>query len=225
MAIVCTGCGREYDVTLFQLGRTIHCTCGRRVGLEHRLTLPDRRRRPRFIADAMLGKLARWLRTLGYDTAYDDAIVDETLVRRAFGEGRHILTRDRKLFEEWRVEGLLIESDGALEQLCEVVRAYDLPRPARLFTRCRECNQVLEAVALSDVEDRLPERVLERLEGEAPGPRPEELVDDSHEDVREVSPTVARCPGCERVYWEGSHTERMRRVVDRVFFDRSSGCA
>lgn len=217
MAIVCTGCGREYDVTLFQLGRTIHCTCGRRVGLEHRLSLPDRRERPRFIADAMLGELARWLRTLGHDTAYDDAIVDEALVRRAFDEDRHIVTRDRRLFEEWRVEGLLIESDGALEQLREVVKALDLRRPARLFTRCRECNEVLEAVALSEVEDRLPQRVLERLRHEAPGQRPEERVDDSHEAVGEASPTVARCPGCERLYWEGSHTERMRRMVDRVF--------
>lgn len=217
MAIVCTGCGREYDVTLFQLGRTIHCTCGRRVGLEHRLTLPDRRERPRFIADAMLGKLARWLRTLGCDTVWDDAIADETLVRRAFEEDRHILTRDRKLFEEWRVEGLLLEHDGALEQLREVVEAFDLRRPARLFTRCRECNDVLEPVALSEIEDRLPERVLERLRGEAPGVGPEGRVDDSHEAVGEAPPTVARCPGCERVYWEGSHTERMRGVVDRVF--------
>lgn len=205
MAIVCTGCGREYDVTLFQLGRTIHCTCGRRVGLEHRLTLPGDQTGARdaaaprdaagrrFIADAMLGKLARWLRTLGHDTAYDDAIADDELVRRAFDEDRHILTRDRNLFEEWRVEGLLVEADETLEQLREVVDAFELPRPDELFTRCRECNEVLEAVELKAVEDRVPERVLAG------------------------SPAVARCPGCGRVYWEGSHTERMRRVVDRVF--------
>lgn len=205
MAIVCTGCGREYDVTLFQLGRTIHCTCGRRVGLEHRLTLPGDETGPRdaatprdaagrrFIADAMLGNLARWLRTLGHDTAYDDAIADDELVRRAFDEDRHILTRDRNLFQEWRVEGLLVEADETLEQLREVVDAFELPRPDELFTRCRECNEVLEPADLSDVEDRVPERVLVG------------------------SPAVARCPGCGRVYWEGSHTERMRRVVDRVF--------
>lgn len=205
MAIVCPGCGREYDVTLFQLGRTIHCTCGRRVGLEHRLTLPHDGGHPRFIADAMLGKLARWLRTLGYDTAYDDAIADEALVRRAFDEGRHILTRDRTLFEEWRIDGLLIESDGTLGQLREVVAAFDLPRPARLFTRCRECNAMLKPVELSDVEDRVPERVLRRVRREA------------GREGSADSPQIAHCPGCGRVYWEGSHTERMRRVVDRVF--------
>lgn len=205
MAIVCPGCGREYDVTLFQLGRTIHCTCGRRVGLEHRLTLPHDGGHPRFIADAMLGKLARWLRTLGYDTAYDDAIADETLVRRAFDEDRHILTCDRKLFEEWRVDGLLIESDGTVEQLREVVAAFDLPRPARLFTRCRECNELLEPAELPDVQRRVPERVLERLRREA------------GREASADSPWIARCPGCGRVYWEGSHTRRMRSVVDGVF--------
>lgn len=252
MAIVCTGCGRQYDVTLFQLGRTIHCTCGRRVGLEHRLTVTDDAAGPpevaegsdvaglRFIADAMLGRLARWLRTLGHDTAHDDTIADENLVRRAFDEKRHILTRDRKLFEEWRIDGLLIESDGTLDQLREVVDSFDLPRPARLFTRCRECNEPLEPVELSNAEGRVPGRVLGRLRREAappPGetqgrretererqaereagrPSPEEGVDGSRELGPGGRPIVARCPDCGRVYWEGSHTERMRRVVDRVF--------
>ena len=95
MAITCHGCGREYDVTLFQFGRTIRCTCGARVGLEHRIGPAVDEARPRFIADAMLGRLARWLRTLGYDTAYDDRIADADLVRRSLTEGRHLLTRDR----------------------------------------------------------------------------------------------------------------------------------
>ena len=194
MAISCPGCGREYDVTLFTLGRTIHCTCGRRVGLEHRLTIPVAGGRPRFIADAMLGRLARWLRTLGYDTAYDDAIADAELVRRAFEEGRHILTRDRRLFGEWRIDGgLLLESEGPLEQLREVVAAFRLPRPTRLFTRCRECNGVPAAVDRRAAAARVPARVLERARD------------------------FAACPGCGRVYWEGSHTARMRSVLARVF--------
>lgn len=194
MAITCSGCGREYDVTLFQMGRTIHCTCGRRVGLEHRVgpELPDGR--PRFIADAMLGRLARWLRTLGHDTAYDDHIADEALVRRALAEGRHILTRDRGIFREWRFQGgLLLESDGTLEQLREVVSAFGLSLPERLFTRCRVCNGALEPAPRADVAKEVPSRVLARKD------------------------TFVRCPDCGRVYWEGSHTERMRAVLARIF--------
>lgn len=210
MAIVCAGCGREYDVTLFQFGRTIHCTCGNRVGLEHRLTvsLPDER--PRFIADAMLGRLARWLRTLGFDTAYDDGIDDEELVRRAIEEGRHILTRDRKLFEEWRVEvGLVVDAAETSEQLAHVVRAFGLVRPVQLFRRCRECNAELEWVALEEVVERVPDRVVERLRLRASA----------------GGPKVSICPECGRVYWEGSHTARMRAVVDRVFGETGDGGA
>lgn len=193
MAIVCTGCGREYDVSLFPFGRTIHCTCGSRVGLEHRRGPPVESELPRFIADAMLGRLARWLRTLGYDTAYDDAIADDDLVRRAWVEGRHILTRDRRLFEEWRIEGVLIRSDKTLEQLREVVAALGLRRPSRLFTRCRVCNGALRSAEREAVADRVPPRVWQREE------------------------SFIECGECGRVYWEGSHTERMRQVVETVF--------
>ena len=193
MAISCTGCGRQYDVTLFQFGRTIHCTCGRRVGLEHRLWITDPREEPRFFADAMLGRLARWLRTLGYDTAYEASISDDDLVRHSVIEGRRILTRDRKLFEEWRVDGgLLVRAETTLEQLAEVADAFHLPAPDRLFTRCRMCNGVLEPVDRERVRGRIPISIATR------------------------SQRFAECPDCARVYWEGSHTDRMRSVLARV---------
>ncbi|MDX1568118.1 MAG: Mut7-C RNAse domain-containing protein, partial [Longimicrobiales bacterium] len=185
MAIRCPGCGREYDITLFQFGRTIHCTCGKRVGREQRIgmkpsdvvgasgspasgTSTNRFRTaddgsPRFIADAMLGRVARWLRTLGYDTAYDDAISDSDLVRRSLLEGRIILTRDSKLPREWRIDNyLLLEADTTRERLTEIVSALDLERPEHLFTRCRACNVELEPVDPEDVTDEVPSRVLER---------------------------------------------------------------
>lgn len=194
MAISCPGCGRPYDVTLFQFGRTIHCTCGGRVGLEHRIGPPLDLDGPRFIADAMLGRLARWLRTLGWDMVYDAHISDEDLVRRAVTQNRHLLTRDRRLFEEWRIGGgLEVWSDRSLAQLEEVVRAFALPPPVRFFTRCTVCNGVLEPVARDTVRALTPERVWERQ------------ID------------FSRCPGCGRVYWEGSHTKRMRSVLDRLF--------
>ncbi len=194
VAIPCPQCGRQYDITLFQFGRTIHCTCGRRVGLEKRLGPPDSVDQPRFIADAMLGRVARWLRTLGYDTDYDQEITDSELVRRAISEGRHILTRDRSLPEEWRIDGyLVLSAEDTLEQLSEVVSAFKLRPPSRLFDRCRMCNEMLEPVSREEVASAIPKRVLER-EAE-----------------------FRRCPGCERTYWEGSHTARMRAVLGRIF--------
>lgn len=192
MAVPCPRCGREYDVTLFQFGRTIHCTCGARVGLEKRIRLPDDSGRPAFAVDAMLGGLARWLRILGYDALYDPGMEDGALVRRAAEEGRWLLTRDARLPREWTVEGcVLVDADEPLDQLREVVERLGLrPSEERAFTRCTRCNAVLEAVAPEKVRGDVPERVHAR-----------------HEAFR-------RCPECGRVYWEGSHVRRMRNRIE-----------
>ena len=193
MAISCPGCGREYDVTLFQFGRTIHCTCGSRVGLEQRMGPPVTSSHPRFFADAMLGNLARWLRILGFDTAYHPSILDPELVRRSLAEGRHILTRDRGLREEWRVSHcVVLESDDVELQLEEVFRRFGLEDEIRLFTRCALCNSVLESLDWEEARDRVPAR-----------------VHASHH-------SFAACPECRRVYWEGSHTQRIRSRIDRI---------
>lgn len=194
MTISCPGCGRDYDADLFRFGRTIHCTCGTRVGMERRIGLTPSEDAPRFMADAMLGRLARWLRTLGYDTAYDDAIPDSDLVRRSLLEERILLTRDRRIPEEWRIDNcLVLDAEGSLEQLAEIVSALGLRRPDRLFTRCRHCNVQVTPVSPQEVTGRVPPRVLER-----------------HDEF-------SRCPECRRIYWAGGHTERMRRLVDDVF--------
>ena len=106
MGVPCPRCGRSYDVTLFQFGRTIWCTCGQRVALEPRLR-SARDAEPRFFADAMLGRLARWLRIAGFDTRHDPHVEDADLEALALEEGRAILTRDRALPQEWSVEDVL----------------------------------------------------------------------------------------------------------------------
>ena len=190
MAVPCQRCGREYDVALFEFGRTISCTCGSRVGIEPRVRTLGHWAKRRFVADAMLGRLARWLRLLGFDCAHDPEITDAEIVRLAAAEGRVILTRDRRLPEEWWVDDIyLVRADGTRPQLSEVVAHFDLAASIRALTRCSECNRALERVARSALSGRVPPLVFERHD------------------------TFSECPDCGRVYWEGTHAARVRAVV------------
>jgi uncharacterized protein with PIN domain len=143
MAILFSSCGRQYDVTLFQFGRTIDCACGERVGFETRICLPHNIEIT-FFADVMVGRLTRWLRAIGIDTAWEDAIPDGELVRRSVVENRYILTLDRRLPEERRVGNvLLLKSRNPFEQFRETVVHFNLRRPKEFFTRCLVCNNLL----------------------------------------------------------------------------------
>lgn len=194
MSVFCTRCGREYDITLFAYGRTIECACGMRVGREMKVQIihreggsPD----TRFMVDVMLGRLARWLRIIGFDAAYIDGIEDSDLVRISIDEGRILLTRDRALPSEWWIDNyILVESVRPMEQLRQIVRQFDLPWRERLFTRCTVCNEPLHTVDAEKVIGRVPERVLEN------------------------SSRFASCRMCGRIYWEGSHVERMREKLE-----------
>jgi uncharacterized protein with PIN domain len=151
---------------------------------------PDPGSDPRFFADAMLGRLARWLRILGYDTRYEAHVDDAALVRGALRENRVILTRDRGLPEEFRVRSLvLVESERPQDQLRELVTRFQLDTEGRLFTRCSRCNAALESVSRQQIAERVPQRVFR-----------------DHDRFK-------RCPGCERIYWEGSHVDRIRQAI------------
>jgi uncharacterized protein with PIN domain len=148
---------------------------------------------PRFLADAMLGRLARWLRVLGFDTEYDSRAPDDALVRRAADEGRIILTRDRHLLRERRPAGAIeIHGDVPLEQLRQVVDALALDAPRELFTRCLIDNALLELV---------------------PEPERDALLPPAARATRDV---VRRCGVCGRVYWRGSHARRMQVALARA---------
>jgi hypothetical protein len=149
---------------------------------------------PRFIADAMLARLARWLRVLGFDTLYDPAVHDKELVQISNSEQRILLTRDRHLLRELRpAHALEITHDAPLEQLRQMVTALQPPPPAELFTRCMVCNSVLSAP-------------LARPEADA-------LVPDG---VRGIPGPIRQCPTCRRMYWHGSHARRMRDAIERT---------
>jgi uncharacterized protein with PIN domain len=148
---------------------------------------------PRFIADAMLGRLARWLRVLGYDTAYEAHIADVDLVRQARHEGRILLTRDRTLLRERPVDhALLVDNAPPLAQLRQVVRQFDLPWRERLFSRCMLCNTPLQPISPQAVSDHVP------------------LY------VRQHQQRFVRCPDCMRIYWEGTHVTHMRNQLQYV---------
>ncbi|MGZ5178987.1 MAG: Mut7-C RNAse domain-containing protein [Ramlibacter sp.] len=146
---------------------------------------------PRFTADAMLARLARWLRVLGWDTRLDPALPDRELVRLAEAEGRVLLTRDRHLLRELRpVHALHVRHDEPLAQLAQVVTELGLAPPAELFTRCTVCNTPLSP----PLEPAARARLLPPAVCDAPGP-------------------ARQCPGCGRIYWRGSHARRMHAAL------------
>lgn len=193
MAISCAKCGRQYDVTLFQFGRTINCACGERVGFEHKINLPPEAQ-IKFFADVNVARLVRWLRAIGIDTAWEDAISDADLVRRAIEEQRFVLTLDKCLLREFRADNiLLLKSENPFEQFREIVVHFDIKKPNEFFTRCLVCNNLLRPAKTGEILTDLPQC------------------------VRENQETFKYCPRCHKIYWEGSHTRRMRAAIEDVF--------
>ena len=157
-------------------------------------------RDPRFVADGHLGKLARHLRTAGFDTLWANDWDDDEIVRISGVQKRTILTRDKGMLRRSEVErGYFVRATESEAQLGEVLRALQLENLMAPFTRCRECNVTLEDVSREAVIDRIPEK------------------------VRALYERFKRCPGCERVYWEGSHFARMKGVLSRLAGARPSG--
>jgi uncharacterized protein with PIN domain len=140
----------------------------------------------------MLGRLAKWLRLLGYDTAYETDATDHELARRARAEERLLLTCDRELAARRGLKTLLIHFQQLEDQVQQVQAALG-PPPDPSLSRCSVCNVVLEGIPAEKVEDRVPRYVLE------------------------TNSEFRHCPGCGRIYWSGSHVEAMEE--QRECFD------
>ena len=150
-------------------------------------------RETRFVADAHLGGLAHLLRMTGFDTLYDNHFGDAEVERLASEQARIVLTRDRDLLKRRSItHGCYVHALHSEEQLREVFDRVDLVRSARPFTRCLSCNTPLRSIDKALVAPRLPPLVRARYE------------------------RFAFCDGCERVFWEGTHWQRMRAVVDSL---------
>lgn len=154
---------------------------------------PEPLRDPKFVLDVHLGKLAGYLRMLGFDTVYSNSAGDPELVSISAEQGRILLTRDRGLLKHSAVRrGYWMRETNSRRQVAEIVSRFDLARLLRPFTRCMVCNHDLRLVSKSEVRDRVPPGVWE-----------------SCEDFRQ-------CAGCRRVYWYGSDTWRMGHWIDRL---------
>lgn len=154
---------------------------------------PKPLRNTRFILDVHLGKLTKYLRLLGFDCLIDEHIGDNEIIAISLQEQRIILTRDRNLLKHRQVtHGYWIRSQKPKKQLEEVISRFDLKNNANPFTRCMECNNMVTRVDKNDV------------------------LGDLQSKTKKYYNNFWRCPGCGRVYWEGSHFESMKKLVDSI---------
>lgn len=156
-------------------------------------------RKTAFILDVHLGKLARMLRMLGFDTEYQNDYHDSEIIKRSLAENRIIITRDRRLLHAKVVtHGYYVRSENPKEQLREVLHRFDLYPEVKPFQRCMMCNAVVEEVDKSKILDRLePKTVL--------------YYDEFY-----------LCPGCKRIYWKGSHYAKLKQQFDEALLRKYS---
>ncbi len=148
---------------------------------------------PRFLLDNHLGRLAAYLRMLGFDSLYHNQYSDEELAEILRKDERILLTRDRRLLMRKAVMfGYCPRSLDSIEQLTEVIERFDLLKRMTPFHRCLRCNHLLNTVP--------KELVLDRLE-----PLTKLYFDD-----------FQICPNCQQIYWKGSHYDRMERLIQQM---------
>jgi uncharacterized protein with PIN domain len=150
----------------------------------------------KFIVDNNAGRLAVWLRALGYDTLFINPIEDDDLIEIARREGRVILTKDtgilrRRVVTRGEVQALYVQGDDWRGQLAQVIRDLGLDAGPS-FTRCIECNTPLQRRTREDARPHVPLYVYR-----------------TQEDFQ-------RCPECGRYYWKGTHWDRMREELKRA---------
>lgn len=139
----------------------------------------------KFVADSMLGRLAKWMRVMGYDTLYQTYYASEALQNLVM-EGRTLLSRNKKAIAECP-GAFFIESDHVGDQLAALKKAGLIRRDrSRWFIRCLECNSLLRDAEAESARENVPEYVY-------------------YSNVR-----IRYCPGCSRYFWAGTHRERMR---------------
>jgi uncharacterized protein with PIN domain len=146
----------------------------------------------KFVADTMLGRLAKWLRILGYDTLYPGQESDQRLARIATEEGRVLLTRDTELASRKGFRKLLVHSNRLCEQLMQVIEAFDLNVNDRTLSLCLICNRPLRGVEKDEIRNRVPPYVFR------------------------TQTQFYQCPQCNKIYWPGTHLDHIRRELEKL---------
>ena len=140
-----------------------------------------------------LGRLAKWLRILGFDTEYFKEANISSLVIQALRENRVIITRNHRLPRSAGLRIVLIKEEKLKEQLREVLKALEISLDSVLmFSRCIICNEELAEIAKDKIKDRVPEYVF-----------------NTQEDF-------IRCPKCERIYWQGTHWGNVEAILKEI---------
>jgi uncharacterized protein with PIN domain len=150
-----------------------------------------------FIVDSNAGKLARWLRMMGYDTLFFNDIEDGRLVDMAMKEGRVVITRDtqiakRRVAINGSLRVIITRDDDPRKQLLQVMKELSLDCWHMQFTRCLECNRRLKSRNKEEVKDLVPPYVF--------------LTQTQY----------MQCPSCSRIYWRGTHWQRMKSALEEI---------
>jgi uncharacterized protein with PIN domain len=156
----------------------------------------------KFLVDINAGKLARWLRLIGYDTLLFIDKDDGQMLKIAVEQDRIILTKDsqfmkRRLITSGRVKSLLISGEDSNDQLRQAVEVFHLDYQFRPFSICLECNCNLEKRTKEEIKDLVPPYVFK------------------------TQTSFMECPCCHRIYWQGTHWQSMENELEKFWVDKS----
>ena len=149
---------------------------------------------PKFIVDFMCGRLAKWLRILGYDTEFVKDFSRHKIMMKSLSEQRIVLTRDTRLSKKKVYKLILIKSDKVREQVRQVIKELNLKlQKEKFFTICSICNKQVVPIEKEKVKDLVPLYV--------------------YQNIKEFY----QCPDCQRVYWQGSHYDLFLKEIEKLF--------
>jgi len=147
----------------------------------------------KFIVDENLGKLAKWLRLAGFDCLYFNDIADARLVEYALKENRLLLTRDKKIPQNWTIKSvIIIEQDNPYKQITELAKRLGLELLENSFTRCVNCNTILKPIEKDKIRDRVPPFVYKTYD------------------------EFSYCQTCDKIYWRGTHFDSLVKRLEEI---------